>query len=120
MVLSQQCSTSILAFPLQSTNLLVQLHDELVGPVNGGHQSGPLPLPSFQAINLGASTSEFGFNLLAEATLVVVVLSHINELHSACFAGAILVIAPMGEAGPAPVSTGETLLVVKTHAYQMR
>lgn len=119
MVLSKQRSTSILAFPLQSTNLLVQLHDELVGPVDGGHQSGTFPLPPFQAVNLGASTPEFGFNLLAEAALVVVVLSHINELHPARFAGAVLVIAPVGEAGPAPVSTGETLLVVKTHAYQM-
>jgi hypothetical protein len=86
-----------------------------VGPIDGGHQSGTFPLPPLQAINLGASAPEFGFYLLAEAALVVVVLSHIDKLHSACFAGAVLVIAPVGEAGPAPVSTGETLLVVKTH-----
>jgi hypothetical protein len=91
-----------------------------VGPIDGGHQSGTFPLPPLQAINLGASAPEFGFYLLAEAALVVVVLSHIDKLHSACFAGAVLVIAPVGEAGPAPVSTGETLLVVKAHAYQMR
>lgn len=91
-----------------------------MGPVNRGHQIGTFPFPPFQAINLGASTPELGFDLLTEAALAVVVLSHVDELHAACFAGAVLVIAPVGEAGPAPVSTGETLLVVKTHAYRMR
>lgn len=105
---------------MQNANFFVQLHDELVGPVDGGHQSGTFPFPPFQAINLGASTPELGFNLLAEAALAVLILGHIDELHTARFARAVLVIAPVGEAGPAPVSTGKTLLVVKTHAYRMR
>ena len=71
-------------------------------------------------INLGTSPPELGFSLLTKPALAVLVLSHIDKLHAARFDGAVFVTAQVGEAGPAPVSTGEMLLVVKTHAYQMR
>lgn len=109
-----------LTLPLQDENLLVQVHNQFVGPIHRGHQIGTLPFPPFEAVDLGASPAKFSLDLLAETAFAAVVLGHVDEFHTACFAGAVLVIASVSKVGPAPVSTGESLLVVKTHAYRMR
>lgn len=119
-VLSHKSVPSGLTLPLQDEYLLVQVHYELVGPIHRGHQSGTLPFPPFEAVDLGASPAKFSLNLLAETAFAAVVLGHVDEFHTACFAGAVLVIASVSKVGPAPVSTGESLLVVKAHAYRMR
>lgn len=117
-ILSCEGGASILTLPLQDVNFLVQVHYESLGSIHGGNKSGPLTFPPFQAVDLGASPSELGLNLFAEAALAVLVFGHVHEFHTARLACAILVIAPMGEVGPAPVSARISLLVVKTHAYQ--
>lgn len=118
-ILSCKGGASILALPLQDVNFLVQVHDEFLGPVHRGNKSGPLTFPPFEAVDLGASPPELGLNLLAEAALAGLVFGHVHEFHATRLACAILVIAPMGEASPAPVSTRKSLLVVKAHTYQL-
>lgn len=119
-VLSHKGIPSGLTLPLQDENLLVQFHYELVGPIHRGNQSGTLLFPPFETVDFGASPPEFGLDLLAETAFAAIALGYIHEFHSACFAGTVLVVASVGEVGPAPVSTGESLLVVKAHAYRIR
>lgn len=114
--LSQECVPAILAFPLQCEDLFVEVHYELLGSVHRGHQSGTLASPPLKTFDLGASPPILGFDLLTEAAVTAFVFGDIDEPHPACFAGAVLVIAAVGKTSPAPVSTGETLLVVKAHA----
>lgn len=117
-ILSRKGRASILTLPLQDVNFLVQVHYEFLGSVHGSNKSGPLTFPPFQAVDLGASPPELGLNLFTEAALAVLVFGHVHEFHTTSLACAILVIAPMGEVGPAPVPTRKSLLVVKAHAYQ--
>lgn len=79
----------------------------------------PFASPAVQPFDLGASPAELGLNLLADATLSRLIVGHVHKSHPACFARAILVIAPVGEIRPAPVTAGKSLLVVEAHAYQM-
>lgn len=100
---------------MQCEDLFIEVHDELLGSVHRGHQSGPLASPPLETVDLGASPPILGFDLLTEAAIAAFVFGDIDEPHPACFAGAVLVIASVGKTGPAPVSTGETFLVVKAH-----
>lgn len=61
----------------------------------------------------------FRLNLFAETALRGLKLSDVDESHAAGFSGSVLIIALVGEASPAPVSTCEPLLVVEAHAYQI-
>lgn len=116
-LLSQKGVPPILSLSLQHEDLFVKFHDELPGPIHRRHKCGTLALPPLETFDLGASPSVLGLNFFAEAALATLIFGHIDEFHAACLTGAVLVIAPVGEAGPAPVSTGESLLIVKAHAY---
>lgn len=61
----------------------------------------------------------FRLDLLAEAALCGFKLSDVDKSHAAGLSSSILIVALVGEASPAPVSTCEPLLVVETHAYQI-
>lgn len=61
----------------------------------------------------------FRFNFLAETAVALLILGHVDESHTACLAGTIFIVASVSKAGPAPVSTRKSLLVVKAHAYQI-
>lgn len=119
-LLSQERVPPVFSLSLQHEDLFVKIHDELPRAIHRRHKCGTLALPPLETLDLGASPSVLGLNFFAEAALAALVLRHIDEFHAACLAGAVLVIAPVGEAGPTPVSTGESLLIVKAHAYQMR
>lgn len=113
--LSQEGLSSVITLPLQSVNLEVEVFDEPFRPVHRGHQSTPLAPPPVEAVDLGASPPILGFDLFTEAALARFIFGNVDESHPACFARPILVIASVCEASPAPVSTGEPLLVVKAH-----
>lgn len=72
-------------------------------------------LPTFEPVEFGVSPPVLNFYAFAEAALAGLVLGHVDEFDSACFTSAMLVIALMGEASPAPVPTGESFLVIETH-----
>jgi hypothetical protein len=117
--LSCESAPPILALLLQGADLGIQIFDKLQRSIHGGHQRGPLAFPPFQPVKLGATPAIFGLDLLTEPTFVAVILGHIHEPHAACFARAVFVVAPVSKARPAPVSTGVSFLVVKTHTYQI-
>lgn len=86
-------------------------------PINGSHKCGTLSLPPVQTVDFGTTPAIFGLDFFAETTIGLLILSDVDESHTACLAGAIFIVASVGKAGPAPVSTRKSLLVVKAHAY---
>jgi hypothetical protein len=91
-----------------------------VRPIHRGYQGGTLSFPPVQTFDFGASPAIFGLNLLAQSAIALLVLSHVDKSHTACFASAVLIVASVSKAGPAPVSAGKSFLIVKAHAYQIR
>lgn len=89
-------------------------------PIHRGYQGGTLSFPPVQTFDLGASPAIFGLNFLAEPTVALLVFGHVDKSHTACFASAVLIVASVSKAGPAPVSAGKSLLIVEAHAYQIR
>lgn len=61
----------------------------------------------------------FCFDFFTETTVGLLILGHVYESHTACLAGAVFIVASVSKAGPAPVSTRKSLLVVEAHAYQI-
>jgi hypothetical protein len=118
-ILSQEGVPSVVSFSLQGADLFLQLHNELVRSIHGGHQVGPLPFPTVQTVDFGGTPTKLGFDFFTEPAITPLVFGHVDEPHSACFAGAVLIVASVSKAGPAPVPTRKSLLVVKAHAYQI-
>lgn len=101
---SAQDFPPVLALVLQLADLLLKLHDNPLGLVDGCYEGTPLSLPPVQSLQFRIAASFFGFDLLAEPALRGFELGCIDESHAARFTGAILVIALVGETGPVPVS----------------
>lgn len=62
----------------------------------------------------------FRFDFLAEPALLRLKLCFVYEFYTACFTGAVLIVALVGKIGPIPVATRESFLVVKAHSLRMR
>lgn len=107
-----------LTLPLQATDILLDIQNELLRPIHRSLEVTAFALPPVHALDLGVTPAILDFDLLAEAALRFLKHGLVDQFHAARFTSAVLVIAPVREPAPAPASAVELFLVVEAHVYQ--
>ena len=99
----------------QVSQLAFKLLNYLLRPLNGCREFATLLLPAVNAFNLLFAAPLFGFELVADPTLLLELRSGHDKFGAACFTCAVFSVAMLPEMAPFVIAAGESMLVVKAH-----